>query len=88
MEAWLPLLGFAPLIGAVRWPLCVGPGTGVSGPWSGWPRSVVVVAIVVVVVAGVVGPRMMIDGGTCYRPKRLPLLLLFPCTRSGRFLRN
>ena len=87
MEAWLPPLGFAPLTGAVLWPWCVGPGTGVSGIWSGWPPLVVVVVVVVVVV-GVVDPGMMIDGGTCCHPKRLLLLLMFPRTRSGCLLLN
>ena len=86
MEAWLPPLGFAPLTGAVLWPWCVGPGTGVSGIWSGWPPLVVVVVVVVVV--GVVDPGMMIDGGTCCHPKRLLLLLMFPRTRSGCLLLN
>ena len=82
MEVWRPLPGFAPSIGAVRWPWCVGPGIGVSGLWSGWPRSVVVVVVVVV---GVVGPGM-IGGGTCRCPKHLFLLLLFPHKRSGHLL--
>ena len=70
---------FAPLIGAVRWPWCVGPGIEVSGPWSGWPRPVVVV--------GVVGPRM-VGGGTCRRPKRLLLWSWFPRMRSDCLLPN
>jgi len=52
--------------------LYVGPDTEGFGLWSGLPPLViVVVAVAVVVVVGVVGPGMMIDGGTCCRPKRL-----------------
>ena len=47
-----------------------------------------VVVAAVVVVVGVVGPGMIIDGRTCYCPKRLLPLLLFPRTRSGRLLLN
>ena len=43
MEAWLPPLGFAPSIGAVRWPLYVGLGIEGFGPSSGPPPVVVVV---------------------------------------------
>ena len=78
MEAWLPPLGFALLIGAVQWPSYVGPGIGGFGPSSGLPP-------VVVVVVGVVDPGVIV-GGTSRRPKRLLLPLWFPRTRSDRLL--
>ena len=79
MEVWRPPPGFAPLIGAVQWPWCVGPGIGVSGPWSEWPHPVVVVVV------GVVGPGMFGDG-TCHHPEHLLPLLLFPRKRSSCLL--
>ena len=84
MEAWLPPLGFAPLIGAIQWPSYVGPDIGGFGPSLGPPP---VVVVVVVVVVGAVDPGMIV-GGTCCRPKRLLLRWSFPRTRSGRLLLN
>ena len=69
MEAWLPPLMSAPLIGAARSPSCAGRGIKGFGPLSG-PLPLVVVVVAVVV--GAVGPRMMI-GGTCLCPKHLLL---------------
>ena len=60
MEALLPPLGFAPLIGAVQWPSYVGPDIGGFGPSLGPPP-------VVVVVVGAVDSGMIV-GGTSRRP--------------------
>ena len=80
MEAWLPPLGFAPLIGAARSPLYTGQGIGGSGPSLGQLPPVVVVIVVV----GAVGPRMIVDG-TYLRPKCL-FLQLSPRKRSSCLL--
>ena len=77
MEAWLPPLEFAPLIGAVQWPSYVGPDIGGFGPSLGPPP--------VVVVVGAVDPGVIV-GGTSRRPERLLLLLWSPRMRSNRLL--
>ena len=79
MEAWLPPLEFAPLIGAVQWPSYVGPDIGGFGPSLGPPP------VVVVVVVGAVDPGVIV-GGTSRRPERLLLLLWSPRMRSDRLL--
>ena len=77
----------APLIGAVRWPWCVGPGIGGSGPWLGLPLLAVVVVVVVGVV-GVLGPGVKVGDGTYCHPRFLLLLLLSPHARSDCLLLN